>query len=118
VPAGAVHPGRSGRTYPRRVVARWVRQGIWRPIELACRRSLLVGFRVTVSEPGEPSSANCDAWVLHIRSDDSDDRPVLRELGLLPPRWLLPGRDVGPNQGYFNLVVDAVSPDTALGQGP
>jgi glyoxylase-like metal-dependent hydrolase (beta-lactamase superfamily II) len=33
------------------VVARWLRQGLWRPFELACRRSPLVPFRVTVTEP-------------------------------------------------------------------
>jgi glyoxylase-like metal-dependent hydrolase (beta-lactamase superfamily II) len=33
------------------VVARWLRRGLWRPFELACRRSPLVPFRVAVSEP-------------------------------------------------------------------
>ncbi|HMG42673.1 MAG TPA: MBL fold metallo-hydrolase [Acidimicrobiales bacterium] len=33
------------------MVARWLRHGLWRPFELACRRSPLVPFRVTVAEP-------------------------------------------------------------------
>lgn len=33
------------------MVARWLRQGLWRPFELACRRSPLVPFRVAVSQP-------------------------------------------------------------------
>jgi glyoxylase-like metal-dependent hydrolase (beta-lactamase superfamily II) len=33
------------------VVARWLRQGLWRPFEVVCRRSPLVPFRVAVTEP-------------------------------------------------------------------
>jgi hypothetical protein len=118
VPAGALHPGRSGRTDPRRVVARWVRQGIWRPFELACRRSPLVPLRVTVSEPEESSSATCDAWVLHIPSDDGDDPPFSRTGAATTSGAGFLAAMSGPQLGLLQSRARPGVPDAALGQGP
>lgn len=64
----------------------------------------------------QPSTAFCEAWVLHIRSDDTAEPPFRETAGV----YHLEGAFVvaataGPNQGYLSLALDPVTTETVHG---
>lgn len=64
----------------------------------------------------QPSTAFCDAWVLHVLGDDTTDPPFpeSRDLYHLEGYFLV-GTRSGPNQGYYSIPVEPVSAQDALG---
>jgi hypothetical protein len=64
----------------------------------------------------EPSTAFCDAWVLHIRSDDPTDPPIPESRGRYHLEgYFLVATTSGPNQGYYSLTLDPIRAEDALG---